>query len=32
MAKLEGFEKVAVIKYGGYTKYYFAIYDDGFKK
>lgn len=30
MAKLEGFSKVAVINYGGYSgDYYFAIYDDG---
>ena len=30
MAKLDGFTKVAVIKFGGYnTLYYFAIYDDG---
>lgn len=29
MAKLEGFTKMAVINYGGYTDYYFAIYDDG---
>ena len=28
MAKLEGYSKVAVIKYGC-TPYYFAIYDDG---
>lgn len=28
MAKLEGFSKVAVVKYGC-TPYYFAIYDDG---
>lgn len=28
MAKLEGFSKVAVIKYGNYP-YHFAIYDDG---
>lgn len=28
MAKLEGFSKVAVIKYGSYP-YHFAIYDDG---
>lgn len=28
MAKLEGFSKVAVIKYGAYP-YHFAIYDDG---
>lgn len=28
MAKLEGFSKVAVIKWG-YTQYHFAIYDDG---
>lgn len=28
MAKLEGYSKVAVIKYGNYP-YYFAIYDDG---
>lgn len=29
MAKLEGFSKVAVIKYGGSFPYHFAIYDDG---
>lgn len=29
MAKLEGFNKVAVIKWSYYTQYYFAIYDDG---
>jgi hypothetical protein len=30
MAKLEGFTKVAVVKYGMcLTPYYFAIYDDG---
>ena len=29
MAKLEGFSKVAIINYGGYTDYHFAIYDDG---
>ena len=30
MAKLEGFSKVAVVKYGCcQTPYYFAIYDDG---
>lgn len=29
MAKLEGFSKVAVVKYGG-NEYHFAIYDDGF--
>lgn len=29
MAKLEGFSKVAVIKYGGSYPYHFAIYDDG---
>ena len=29
MAKLEGFSKVAVIKFGGNYPYYFAIYDDG---
>lgn len=28
MAKLEGFSKVAVVKYS-YNTYYFAIYDDG---
>lgn len=28
MAKLEGFQKVAVVKYG-YTTYFFAIFDDG---
>lgn len=28
MAKLEGFSRVAVVKYG-YYPYYFAIYDDG---
>lgn len=29
MAKLEGFSKVAVVKFGGCYPYYFAIYDDG---
>ena len=29
MAKLEGFSKVAVIKFGGSYPYHFAIYDDG---
>lgn len=29
MIKLEGFTKVAVIKWGYCTQYYFAIYDDG---
>ena len=29
MAKLEGFSKVAVIKFGSSFSYYFAIYDDG---
>lgn len=29
MAKLEGFSKVAVIKWGYCTQYHFAIYDDG---
>ena len=29
MAKLEGFSKVAVIKFGGNYPYHFAIYDDG---
>lgn len=29
MAKLEGFSKVAVVNYGGYSDYHFAIYDDG---
>lgn len=29
MTKLEGFSKVAVVNYGGYTDYHFAIYDDG---
>ena len=29
MAKLEGFSKVAVIKWGYCTQYCFAIYDDG---
>lgn len=29
MAKLEGFSKVAVIKFGCNYPYYFAIYDDG---
>ena len=29
MAKLEGFSKVAVIKFDGNYPYYFAIYDDG---
>lgn len=28
MAKLEGYSKIAVIKYGAYP-YYFAIYEDG---
>ena len=29
MAKLEGFSKVAVVNYGGYSDYHFAIYEDG---
>lgn len=29
MSKLEGFSKVAVIKYNGNYPYHFAIYDDG---
>ena len=29
MAKLEGFSKVAVINYSGYSNYHFAIYEDG---
>lgn len=29
MAKLEGYSKVAVVNYGGYYNYHFAIYDDG---
>ena len=29
MAKLEGFSKVAVIKFGGNYPYHFAIYEDG---
>ena len=29
MVKLEGFSKVAVVNFGGYTDYHFAIYDDG---
>ena len=29
MAKLEGFSKVAIIKFGGNYPYHFAIYDDG---
>lgn len=29
MVKLEGFSKVAVIKFGGNYPYHFAIYDDG---
>ena len=29
MAKLEGFERVAVVNYGGCCKYHFALYDDG---
>lgn len=29
MAKLEGFSKVAVIKFNSSFSYYFAIYDDG---
>lgn len=29
MAKLEGFSKVAVIKFGGNYPYHYAIYDDG---
>ena len=29
MAKLEGFSRVAVINFSGYTDYHFAIYDDG---
>ena len=29
MAKLEGYSKVAVVNYGGYIDYHFAIYDDG---
>lgn len=29
MTKLEGFSKVAVIKWGYCTQYHFAIYDDG---
>ena len=29
MAKLEGFSKVAVVNYGGYSDYHYAVYDDG---
>ena len=29
MTKLEGFSKVAVINYGGYSDFHFAIYEDG---
>lgn len=29
MAKLEGFLKVAVVNYGGYSDYHYAVYDDG---
>lgn len=29
MAKLEGYSKVAVINFGGYVDYYYAIYEDG---
>ena len=29
MGKLEGFSKVAVVNFRGYTDYHFAIYDDG---
>lgn len=29
MAKLEGFSKVAVINYGGYSDYHYAVYEDG---
>lgn len=29
MAKLEGYSKVAVINFGGYTDYHYAIYEDG---
>ena len=29
MAKLEGFSRVAVVNFSGYTDYHFAIYDDG---
>lgn len=29
MAKLEGYSKVAVINFGGFTDYYYAIYEDG---
>ena len=28
MAKLEGFSKVAVINYGGYSDYHYAVYED----
>lgn len=29
MAKLEGYSKVAAIRYDGYGLYYFALFDDG---
>lgn len=29
MAKLEGFSKVAVVNYGGYSNYHYAVYEDG---
>lgn len=29
MAKLEGYSKVAVINFGGYIDYHYAIYEDG---
>ena len=29
MTKLEGFSRVAVVNFSGYTDYHFAIYDDG---
>ena len=29
MAKLEGFSKVAVVNYGGYRDYHYAVYEDG---
>ena len=29
MAKLEGFSKVAVVNYGGYSDYHYAVYEDG---
>ena len=29
MAKLEGFSMVAVVNYGGYSDYHYAVYEDG---